>query len=109
MVMLTYPGNIKDDYILARISQVHPDSKGLVRRVSVKFRKKNMKEPRDTCKSRMVEEVVAVQKLVLLESAPSSSAVESHSKPVSRSMVKVPPSSESPSSPVDTSPGGSTF
>ena len=26
VVMLTYPGNVKDDYILARITQVHPDS-----------------------------------------------------------------------------------
>ena len=49
MVMLTYPRIIKDDYILAMITQVHPDSKGLVRRVSVKFRKKNAKEPRDIC------------------------------------------------------------
>ena len=108
VVMLTYPRIIKDDYILAMITQVHPDSKGLVRRVSVKFRKKNAKEPRDICKSRMVEEIVAVQRLVLLEPAPRSSAVESHSRPVTRSMAKVPPSSESPSSPVDTSPGVST-
>ena len=106
--MLTYPGNVKDDYILARISQVHPDSKGLVRRVSVKFRKKNVKEPRDICKSRMVEEIVAVQKLVLLEPAPRSSAVESHSRPVTRSMAKLPSSPESPTSPVDISPGVST-
>ena len=103
--MLTYPRIIKDDYILAMITQVQPDSKGLVRRVSVKFRKKNMKEPRDTCKSRMVEEIVAVQRLVLLEPAPRSSAVECHSRPVTRSMARVPPSSESPSSPVDTSSG----
>ena len=72
--MLTYPGNMKDDYILARVTKVHPDGKGLVRRVTVKFRKKNSREPKDTCKSKMVEEVVAVQRLVLLEPAPRPDA-----------------------------------
>ena len=33
VVMLTYPGNMKDEYILARVTKVHPDGKGLVRRV----------------------------------------------------------------------------
>ena len=42
VVMLTYPGHFKDDYVLAKVTQVHPDSKSLVRRVTVQYRKKNL-------------------------------------------------------------------
>ena len=38
--MLTYPGNIKDYYTLAKVVKIYPDSKGLVRKVRVKYREK---------------------------------------------------------------------
>ena len=37
--------NVKDDYRLAMVEVIHPDAKGLVRTVTVKFRRKNKKEP----------------------------------------------------------------
>ena len=82
VVMLTFPGNVKDDYILAKVSQVHPDEKNLVRRVTVRYRRKNSRESREVCKSKMEEKIVAVQRLVLLEpacSVPSSSSPSSPS------------------------------
>ena len=81
VVMLTYPGNFKDDYVLARVTKVHPDDKNLVRRVTVKYRRKNSKEASNVCKSKMIEEIVAVQRLVLLlpYPLPESSAVSTTS------------------------------
>ena len=110
VVMLTYPGNFKDDYILARVTQVHPDAKGLVRRATVKFRRKNIKEPRNVCKAKMVEEIVAVQRLALLEPAPRPSPAKSSSasRPVTRSMARVSPSPTAPSNSVETPPGVTT-
>jgi hypothetical protein len=67
IVMLTYPGNVKDDYVLARVTELLPDAKNLLRRVRVKYRRKNAKGPRNVCKSKMIEEIVAVQRLCLLE------------------------------------------
>ena len=67
--MLTYPGNIKDYYTLAKVVKIYPDSKGLVRKVRVKYRKKNARESRNVCKASLIEEDVAVQRLVLLEPA----------------------------------------
>ena len=69
VVMMWYTGNMKDHYRLARIVEVFPDQKGLVRTVRVKYRKKNMKEPKTVCSSKnLVEEKVSVQRLQLLES-----------------------------------------
>ena len=101
VVMLTYPGNMKDDYILARVTKVHPDGKGLVRRVSVKFRRKNAAEPKESCKSKMIEEVVAVQRLVLLEPAPrtDTSGLKAASGPVTRSKGRAAPLATPSSSP----------
>ena len=52
VVLLTFPGNVKDDYILARVPQVHPEEKNLVRRVSVKYKRKNAREARTVCRSK---------------------------------------------------------
>ena len=69
VVMMWYTGNMKDHYRLARIVEMFPDQKGLVRTVRVKYRKKNMKEPKTVCSSKnLVEEKVSVQRLQLLES-----------------------------------------
>ena len=74
VVLLTFSGKVKDTYTLARVTEVHPDEKNLVRRVTVKFRRKNSQEDPNVCKSKMEEKVVAVQRLVLLVPAPRSSA-----------------------------------
>jgi hypothetical protein len=70
VVMLTFTGKVKDSHTLAMITEVHPDENNLVRKVTVKFRRKNAKELPTVCKSRMEEKVVAVQRLVLLVPAP---------------------------------------
>ena len=44
IVMMYYEGNFKDDYRLAKVLEVHPDSKGLVRTVTIGYRKRNKKE-----------------------------------------------------------------
>ena len=69
VVLMWYSGNMKDHYRLARIVEVFPDQKGLVRTVRVKYRKKNVREPKSVCTSKnLVEEKVSVQRLQLLES-----------------------------------------
>ena len=44
VVLLRYPGQFKSDYPLAKVVEVHPSADGLVRQVSVQFRKRNPKE-----------------------------------------------------------------
>ena len=73
VVMLSFAGKVKDSYTLARVTAVHPDDNNLVRRVTVKFRRKNSKEAPDVCKSKMEEKIVAVQRLALVVPAPRSS------------------------------------
>ena len=41
LVMLKYPGQFKDDYTMAKVTEVHPGDDGLVRQVTVSYRKKN--------------------------------------------------------------------
>ena len=69
VVMMNYPGNIQDDYRLAKVTKVHPDKRGLVRTVTVGYRRRNKREVNtiDNYKSKpLVEEQVAVQRLSLL-------------------------------------------
>ena len=69
VVLMRYEGNVKDDYKLAMVEMVHPDEKGLVRTVTVKFRKKNMRESKLVCNSKaLIREKVAVQRLHFLAS-----------------------------------------
>ena len=67
VVMMLYPGNLKNDYRLARVLKTHPDRSGLVRTVIVGYRRKNSREKTDVYKSKpLVEEQVSVQRLSLL-------------------------------------------
>ena len=66
VVLLCFPQAVKDEYILGKITEVLPDDKDLVRRVVVKYRRKNAKEPWNVCRSNMEEKIVAVQRLCLL-------------------------------------------
>ena len=70
IVMMMYPGQIKDDYRIARVLEVYPDAKGLVRTVKVAYRRRDKREPKDVYwKKPLVNEVVAVQRLSLLQAA----------------------------------------
>ena len=52
------------------VEEIHPDAKGLVRTVTVKFRKRNKKESKTVCKpGNLIKEKVAVQRLHFLASA----------------------------------------
>ena len=67
IVMLSYKGNLVDDYRLARVTQTFPDNQGLVRSVMIKFRKKMKGESGSQYRSRpLVTEKVGVQRLSLL-------------------------------------------
>ena len=67
IVMLYYEGNLKDDYRLAKVLDVYPDERGLVRTVKIGYRKRNKKEKVDVYKPKpLVEEKIAVQRLSLL-------------------------------------------
>jgi hypothetical protein len=65
LVMLRYPKQFKDDYCLAKVTQIHPDEDGLVRKVTVNYRKKNPREPAEV----VISEQVAIHRLHRLELA----------------------------------------
>ena len=70
IVFMWYPGNIKDDYRIARVKEVHPDSGGFVRTVTVAYRAKNKREPLDVYRPRaLIQERVAIQRLQLIQPA----------------------------------------
>ena len=77
VVHMWYEGSMKDEYRLARVVEVFPDSKGLVRTVRVRYRKYIKNEPRDICKPSCVEEKVAVQRLQLIHTSSGESEVGS--------------------------------
>ena len=55
------------DYRLAMVLQVHPDSNGLVRTVTIGYRRRNKKEKAEVYQKKpLVQEEVAVQRLCLL-------------------------------------------
>ena len=67
VVMVEYPNALKDDYRVGRITQTHPDSSGLVRTVTVEYRKRDVREDPMVYKSKpLVKEEMSVQRLVLL-------------------------------------------
>ena len=66
--MMKYAGNINDEYRLARVMEVYPDSKGLVRTVKVGYRKRDKREGAEVFwKKPLTEERVAVQRLAMLQ------------------------------------------
>ena len=53
-----------DDYCIAKVTKVHPSEDGLVRRVTVSYRKKNSREPPAVYKSKpLISEQVTVHRL----------------------------------------------
>ena len=70
IVLMKYPGNVEDDYRRARVLEVYPDYKNLVRTVKVGYRKRDKREkPKDYWKKRLTEQIVPVQRLAILQSA----------------------------------------
>ena len=70
VVMMQYKGSITDDYRLARVVNVFPDNRGLVRSVRVSYRKKNKREKPEEYRSKpLISENIGVQRLSLLQAA----------------------------------------
>ena len=67
--LVIFPGKVKDSKALGIVTKVYPDGRGLVRKVTVRFRRKNVREAFNVCRSKMEEKDVAVQRLVLLVSS----------------------------------------
>ena len=44
IVMLCFPGQFKDEFVIARVDETHKSNDGLIRQVTVSFRRKNSKE-----------------------------------------------------------------
>ena len=72
VVLLSFPKAVKDEYILAIVTEVLPDVENLVRRAVVKYRRTNVRENRNVSKPKMEEKIVAVQRLCLLVPVPRS-------------------------------------
>ena len=65
--MVDYANALKDDYRIARVSKTHPDQSGLVRTVTVEYRKRDVREDPVKYKSKpLVQELMSVQRLCLL-------------------------------------------
>jgi len=67
--LLYFPGSLAGQYKLVRVVDVHPDQKGIVRTVSIVFRKKNAREGPTELKKGLVKEKVGVQRLLLVQPA----------------------------------------
>ena len=71
--MMCYPNQLKDDYRIAKVLEMYPDEKNLVRTVRVGYKRREKQEHGDTYRKKpLVEEVVAVQRLSILEDASES-------------------------------------
>ena len=68
--LLYYPGSLTARYKLVKVEEVHPDERGIVRTVSIIYKKKNKKEkPEELKKNSMVKERIGVQRLILIQPA----------------------------------------
>ena len=99
-MLLLKSGLVKDQYILARVTKVYPDDNSLVRKVEIKYRRKNSREAPDVCKSKREITDVAGQNLALVVPVPRPSPSSS-----TRSLTTASPSSSAdPCTPSSTSP-----
>ena len=70
LVMLRYQKQFKDDYCLAKVTEVHPDDDNMVRKVTVSFRKRNPKESKMIYNFKpLISEQVAIHRLHKLDLA----------------------------------------
>ena len=78
IVMMHYDGNLADDYRIARVVAVFKDKRGLVRTAKVAFRRRDRREPAHIYwKKPLDTEIVAVQRLSILQAAKDSSPLSS--------------------------------
>ena len=67
IVFVYYPSSIQGDYRLAKIIDIFPDKKGLVRTVRIAYRKRDKRDKALSYKSKPLEnEIVSVQRLSVL-------------------------------------------
>ena len=69
VVMMTHEGSIHNDYSLARVEEIFPDHKGMVRTVKdiYIYMRRDKREPSDKYWKKLpVEEIVSIQRLALL-------------------------------------------
>ena len=67
VVFMFYPLSVKDHYRLARVKEVYPDEKNLVRTVKVCYRKRDSRETAAVYNVKpLIEEKVAIQRLSVL-------------------------------------------
>ena len=79
LVMLKYPGQFKDDYCVAKVTRAVPDQDGLVRKVTVDFKKRNPRESPTIYKSKpLLSEEVAVHRLHKLHLADEPALLGDH-------------------------------
>ena len=79
LVMLNYPGHFKDDYCIAKVTKAEADEDGLVRKVTVDFKKRNPRESKLIYKSKpLLSEVVAVHRLHKLHLADDPALLGDH-------------------------------
>ena len=79
LVMLKYPGQFKDDYCMAKVTKADPDEDGLVRKVTVNFKKRNPRESPTIYKSKpLISEEVAVHRLHKLHLADEPALLGDH-------------------------------
>ena len=68
LVMVRYQNQFKDDYCLAKVIKADPGEDGLVRKVTVTYRKKNPRESPRVYKSKpLVTEIMAIHRLHRLD------------------------------------------
>ena len=68
IVLLRYPKQFRDDYCLAKITEAKADDDGLIRKVTVSYRKKNPRESAEVYSSKpLISEEVAVHRLQRLD------------------------------------------
>ena len=78
IVMMHYDGNLADDYRIARVVAVFKVKRGLVGTAKVAFRRRDRREPAHIYwKKPLDTEIVAVQRLSLLQAARDSSPLSS--------------------------------
>ena len=80
VVMLTYQGNFLNDYRLALVLNVFPDSDSLVRTVEIGYRRRDRREsPEAYWKKPLTKEKIGVQRLSLLIPVCDDGTYEEHS------------------------------
>ena len=68
--MMVYKGNLVNDYRLAKVINVYPDERNIVRSVDIAYRRRDKREKPEVYKSKPpIIENIGVQRLSLLQAA----------------------------------------